>query len=185
MGSRKSPYNIFRSVLNCLRRETKWVARDGDRKGQDCETHILQHAQSKFNMKARRGTAGYSKGYAGTRKWENTPQLSTLIYVRFYQQKHIGFFFFFFFASVAPTLARPGRLSQYEERNYREQLLDPLWRAEHGVSPISTCSRVVPKLETIRILLETIYGTLIGLAALQTSAMYHLVDHFLTAFFFL
>lgn len=95
MGSRKSPYNIFRSVLNCLRRETKWVARDGDRKGQDCETHILQHAQPKFNMKARRGTAGYSKGYAGTRKWENTPQLSTLTYVRFYQQKHIGFFFFF------------------------------------------------------------------------------------------
>lgn len=182
MGSKESPHNIFQSVFNCLQRGRIWVARDKDRKGQDCETHILQHAQSKFNMKARRGTAGYSKGYAGARKWEKNPQLSTLTYVIFYQQKDVGIFFFF--ASVASTLARPGRLSQYEEGNYREQLLDPLWRAEHGVSPISTCSRVVPKLETIRILLETIYGTLIGLAALQTSAMYHLVDHFLTAFFF-
>lgn len=54
---------------NCLGRGTKRVARDSHRKGQDCETHILQHAHSKFNnMRARRGTAGYSKGYTGARK---------------------------------------------------------------------------------------------------------------------
>lgn len=95
MGSKESPHNIFQSVFNCLQRGRIWVARDKDRKGQDCETHILQHAQSKFNMKARRGTAGYSKGYAGARKWEKNPQLSTLTYVIFYQQKHVGIFFFF------------------------------------------------------------------------------------------
>lgn len=118
---------------NCLQRGTKWVARDSHRKGQDCETHILQHEHSKFNnMKARRGTAGYSKGYAKGRKWERNPQRSTLTYGIFYQQKH-----FFFLACVAPALTSPGRLSQYEG-NDREQLdTGSLWRAEHGVTPIS------------------------------------------------
>lgn len=50
-------------------------------------------------------------------------------------------------------------------------------------SPVSTRPHVVPELETIRILLETIYSSLIGLSALQTSAAYRLVDCFLSVFF--
>lgn len=95
---------------------------------------------------------------------------------------HMGIYFFFF-CMCGSHLSQRDCSSMKREITENNWMLDPLWRAEHSVSPISTCSRVVPKLETIRILLETIYSTLIGLAALQTSAMYHLVDHFLTAFF--
>lgn len=91
-------FKVF-SMQQLPRGRNKMMARDSHRKGQDCETHILQHAHSKFNnMKARRGTAGYSKGYAGARKCEKNPQRSKLTYGIFYQQKqntHGNFFFFF------------------------------------------------------------------------------------------
>lgn len=126
----------------CLQRGTKWVARDSHRKGQDCEPHILQHAHSRFNnTKARRGTAGYSRGYAEARKWENNPQLSTLTYGIFYQQKHIGAFsFFFFFCMCGSHLSQAREIGPVWGGKWQRN-----WMLDHSEEQ-STASHLFPLL---------------------------------------
>lgn len=63
-------------------------------KGRTAIRQVLQNARSKFNnIKARRGIAGYSKGYARVRKWKKNPQHWTLTYAIFYQVKTCTIFF--------------------------------------------------------------------------------------------
>lgn len=141
----------------------------------------IPHTGPNFNStETRRAIAGYSKEMPGSGS-----DLGNIL-----PSKNMRGFFFLFRCPVLSLQRQIIFLCQEPHihhlgRNHLGRLcLAPMLAAKHGAGrrpeyesdvtanswmpdPLRT-SHVVPELETIRILLETIYGTLIGLAARPT-----------------